>query len=73
MEKHILRWSYLLGLACVATALLWRAASVAGLASDQALLPGSYVGYMTLYKGALLFLVLAIATGTYSSAMKMKE
>jgi hypothetical protein len=70
MEKQIIRWSYLLGLACVIVALVWRAAGGLGWIATGLNMPGALMNYMTFYKAALLFLVVAIATGTYSSAMK---
>jgi hypothetical protein len=69
MEKQVVRWSYLLGLACTVLAFLWRLGTLAGLAPDF-VIRGSHLGYLSFLKGAVLFLVLAIATSSYMSAMK---
>jgi hypothetical protein len=67
MEKHILRWSYWLGIASLVIAVLWRALNVFGLGSGTLLLRGQYVFSMTFYKASLLLFVAAIATASYAS------
>jgi len=69
MEKKIMQYSYWLGVACVVVALVWRAANFAGyyLAS---VVPGVGLNYMSFFKGALLLLLVSIASGMYSSAGK---
>ncbi len=65
MEKKILVYSYWLGMLCVALALLWRGASAFGFSG--AALTRLTLGYMTFFKGALLFLITAMATSAYQS------
>jgi hypothetical protein len=63
MEKHLVRWGYLLGLFCFAIGLVWRALNLFGGAVPKAqgqLFPLSF------YKGALMFLLITIATANYS-------
>ena len=66
MEKHIIQASYWLGLACSLVALVWR-----GLEFLK-VLPESYgtLMYSTVYKGGLLFLVIAIATASCAATKK---
>ena len=72
MEKHILAWSYWLGLASAVIALALRSLNALGL-----LLPHVVYGrtfwYMSFFKGALLFLLISIATATYSWAHSQKS
>lgn len=72
MEKIIVRWSYWLGVACVVVALLMRTANAAGLMTvvDTR---GMYIGYMSFFKGAILFLLTAVATSSYLSATTPKS
>jgi hypothetical protein len=58
MERHILQWSYWLGLACLVVAAIWRVANAFGLALSRSDLP------LTFYKGSLLLLVAAIASAS---------
>jgi ABC-type microcin C transport system permease subunit YejB len=51
--------------ACAAVALLWRALNALGLGLSQIITRGNPVVYMTFYKGALLFLLAAVATANY--------
>lgn len=61
MEKYILRWSYWLGVICVVLAVVWRVAVVlAGRLELRGL------EYMSAYKAALLFLLVAVATACYA-------
>lgn len=65
MEKQLLQWSYWLGVACVAVAIVWRAANaIAGIPTDLHL-AGKEVTYWTVIHGAILFLLVAIATANY--------
>ncbi len=68
MEKHIAQWSYWLGLACSLLAMIWK-----GLEFLK-VLPASFgsLSYMTLYKGGLLFLVIALATAGFVAAKSQK-
>ncbi len=65
MEKHILRWSYWLGVACFAIAVVWGGLHEVGISSGAEAKPGG-IGYMTFYKAGLLFLLTAIATANYA-------
>ncbi len=65
MERHIASWSYWLGVACAAVAVLWRAVNALGLGLSQMVTRGNPVAYMTFYKGALLFLLAGVATANY--------
>lgn len=58
MDKHILQGSYWLGLGCSALALLWKVLVVVKVAPEKF----ASVGYLTLYKGGLMFLVISLAT-----------
>lgn len=69
MEKHIVRWSYLLGLVCVFVAAVWRLAGAFGM-SHQFCFGGSLVGYWSFFRAAFLFLLLTVASASYAAAMK---
>ena len=58
MEKHILQWSYWLGLAISLLAMVWRGLAILGVMPEGF---GSLM-YSTLYKGGVLFLLISIAT-----------
>jgi hypothetical protein len=66
MEKHILQWSYWLGLASFAVALVWRGLNFLGFLIPSSLTPGRGIGHVGFYKGGLLFLLVAIATASYA-------
>ena len=70
MEKHIVRWSYLLCLICFLIAVLWRAVGALGMFYPGSLVPGTTVYYMSFYKGGLMFALIAIATTSYAQMMK---
>ena len=57
MQKKLSQYAYLGGLVCVVIAIVWRAAAFAGLATQW-----WSINYTTFYKGALLLLVMAIAS-----------
>ncbi len=65
MEGQIARWSYWLGVACAAVALLWRVLSTLSAGLSQINMRGTPVAYMTFYKGAFLFLLTGVATANY--------
>jgi len=67
MEKHLIRWSYWLGISCFAVALFWKALIAIGMLTPRGIFVGQAVGYMSLYKAAFFFLVLTIATANYAS------
>ncbi len=58
MEKHVIRWSYWVGMVCVAIAIGWRGLNTFGWLPEML----RNTAYMTFYKGALLFLLVSIAT-----------
>jgi len=62
MEKQIANWSYWLGLASAVIALLLRACNALGILVPHAVVQGQTVWYMSFYKGALLFFLIAIAS-----------
>ena len=66
MEKQLIRWSFLLGLACVVFAVLLRGLDAVGITSALST-RGASIGYMSFLKGALLFLLTSIATSSYLS------
>lgn len=67
MERQISRYSYWLGMACVPIALIMRGLSILGVWMPSNATPGVTIGYMSFYKGALLFLVVAIAAANVAS------
>lgn len=67
MEKHILKWTYWLGMVCLAVAVLWRALNALG---SVVTLPaffatGKFIWYGGLLRWGLLFLVASIATSNF--------
>jgi hypothetical protein len=70
MDKHVVRWSYLLCLVCFLVAFLWRAASAFGLLATAPIMPGVTVYYMSFYKAGLMFGVIAIAAASYAQMTK---
>jgi hypothetical protein len=68
MEKHILRWSYWLGIASLVIAVVWRALNGLGLGSPMLLIRGESIYSMSFYKASLLLFVAAIATANYGSS-----
>ena len=65
MEKHIARWSYFLGLAGVAIAVVWRLLTFVHLMPKEfGPLPHA-ISYKTLQQGAFMFFALAVATAAY--------
>ena len=73
MEKHIIIWSYWLGLASAVIALVTRACNAFGIWVPQNMLQGRSLWYMSFYKGALLFFLIAIATANYTWARGQKS
>lgn len=69
MEKHIVRWSYLLGLVCALVAAVWRVASAIGM-PRQFNLGGGFVGYWSFFSAAFLLLLVTVATASYMAAGK---
>ena len=67
MEKLIVSVSYWMGLICTLTAIGLRVLNMFGILSITVAPQGSTLSFMSFYKGALLFFVIAIATTSYSS------
>ena len=70
MEKHLVRWTYWLGLACVVVALAWRALNAMGAFLPESTVLGRSIYYMSFYKAALIFLVTSMATASYAASQK---
>ena len=66
MEKQIVTWSYWLGLFSALIALVLRALNLFGLLAPNVVQQGKTLWYMSFYKGALLFFMIAIATASYT-------
>jgi hypothetical protein len=73
MEKHLIRWSYLLGLLCFGIALVWRALNAFNLGVPEHLAPGVSVYYMSFYKAAFMFLMVCIAAVNYAWYSKQSK
>jgi hypothetical protein len=69
-HNHILTWSYRLGLASAVIALIMRTFNAFGVWLPKTIVQGSTIWYMSFFKGALLFLLICIATANYSWARK---
>ncbi len=72
MEKHIITWSYWLGLASGVIAVATRALNAFGIWVPQTVVQGRTLWYMSFYKGAFLFFLVAIATANYTWARGQK-
>lgn len=66
MAKQIVTLSYWLGLLSFLIALVLRALSLLGIQPFPSPSPQRTLGYMSFYKGALLFLLIVIATVGYA-------
>jgi hypothetical protein len=66
MEKHLVTWSYWLGIACFAIALVWKARNAFGMWLPKSMAAGQTISYMSFYKGSLLFFLVTIATANYT-------
>jgi hypothetical protein len=74
MEKLIIQVSYWLGIASGVIALGMRACNSIGLLLPPATArAGETIWYMSFYKGALLFFLIAIATESYSSTRRQQS
>ena len=67
MEKQIVTGSYWLGLLSTLLALGLRALNIFGILRPNVVDQGRTLWYMSFYKGALLFFLIAIATASYAS------
>ncbi len=73
MEKHILQWSYWLGIASFAVAVAWRGLNALGIWLPAGVTLGHTIWYMSFYKAGLLFLLVAIATANCASSISRKS
>jgi len=64
--EHIVTWSYWLGLFSTVIALVLRLLNAFGLLTPVVVTQGRTIWYMSFYKGALLFFLVAIATASYT-------
>jgi hypothetical protein len=67
VEKQIVTVSYWLGLLSSLIALGLRALNIFGILTPEVVKHGQTQWYMSFFKGALLFFLIAIATASYSS------
>ena len=67
MEKQIVTGSYWLGLLSSLIALGLRSLNAFGILTPTVVQQGKTLWYMSFYKGALLFFLIAIATASYAS------
>jgi hypothetical protein len=65
MEKHIMRWSYWLGVACVALAIVARILNAFGLPVTIMETRGNSISFATFLQGAILFLITSIASSGF--------
>jgi hypothetical protein len=65
MEKHIIRYSYWLGVLSVLLALLTRALNILGLSIGTISTRGNLIDYRSFLNGSVLFFLTAIATASY--------
>jgi hypothetical protein len=72
MTKYIVTFSYWLGLLSSVIALVLRALNIFGILTPVVVKQGKTLWYMTLYKGALLFFLIAIATASYAKICSEK-
>jgi hypothetical protein len=72
VEKHVIKWSYWLGLACVVIAFIMRGLNAVGVVGPDFLWREN-IGAMSFYKAALLFLAVAIATASMMWSQAKKE
>ena len=72
MEKHIVKWSYWLGLVCVVIALVMRGLNALGVVEWDFLWRAN-IGAMSFYKAGFLFLAVAIATASTMWSQTKKE
>lgn len=63
---YVVRWTYMLGVFCALVAIVWRGLMSLGYGLPQRIILGQTVYDMSFYKGALLLLVLSIASANYA-------
>jgi hypothetical protein len=67
LQKQIVTWSYWLGLLNSLIALGLRTLNAFGILAPTVVRQGKTIWYMSFFKGALLFFLIAIATASYAS------
>jgi hypothetical protein len=67
VEKQIVTGSYWLGLLCSLITLGLRSLNAFGILTPTVVRQGRTIWYMSFFKGALLFFLIAIATASYAS------
>ena len=67
MEKQIVTVSYWLGLLSSLLALVLRLLNMFGILTTRVVEQGRTLWYMSFYKGALLFFLIAIAAASYTA------
>ena len=67
VEKQIVTGSYWLGLLSSLIALGLRSLNILGIMTPTVVQQGKTLWYMSFYKGALLFFLIAIATASYAA------
>ena len=72
MEKHILTWSYWLGLACTVIAFVLRFLAALGILYPQ-VAKGNRIDYGSFLHVAALFFLIALATASYIWAHSQKS
>jgi len=72
MERHILSWSYWLGLICTVIAFVLRSLNALGIWAPKAVNQGTPIGYNSFLHVAALFFLMAIATASYIWAHAQK-
>jgi hypothetical protein len=70
MEKLLIKLSYWLGVICLVVAVLSRLLNAIGIGFAQFSTRGNEVSYRTFLAGAILFLIMAIATESLDSFNK---
>ena len=66
--SYLVRWSYVLGLACAMVAVVWRGLMTLGYFVPDYITLGRTIYDMSFYKGALLFLLVSIASASYEES-----
>ena len=72
MAKKLVEWSYFAGLVCAVIAIAWRGLAALGLGPVEISFRGGIVGTITLFKAAVLLLVVAIASANYLWSQSQK-
>jgi len=66
MEKHIMRWSYWLGIACLVIAVVWKGTNALGMWLPPKTASQYAIWYLSFFRGSLLFFVASIGSANYS-------